>query len=154
MDYPREYLGFAECLLREHPGDKRELKDLELSIEACCRRPSGYVAAGGRGGDTTEQEIVYAAKQGNQQYQHLTYRINTTEAAIRTLRPRLREYVAMKYWRGISDEEIAEMNGLDARRVRRIKQIILCRIMPYFSNMVRPRGARRATGAALNTKER
>ena len=138
-DIPRAYTDLIGRFLYEHPGDKRELNELERTIEAYTRRPGGIVVANGNNPSETQEERVYNAKENSEKYQHLTYRVATIQAALKVLLPKEIEFIRMKYWKGMSDIEVMEEKNIDARRLRLMKTYILSKLArEILKEWVRP----------------
>ena len=128
--YPREYLAFVERILCEYPVDKRELKDLELTIEARCRSSSIPVAKNGRG-NTTAPERVTDAKLNNRHYQFLSNKIAKIEVALSALRKNEADFVKLMFWDGLRNWEVADVLKINDQQMRRIKTRILRKVTPY-----------------------
>ena len=128
--YPREYLVFVEQILREYPDDRRALKDLELTIEACCRRSSIPVAGGGRT-DASEPERITEAKLNNVEYQFLSNRIAKVKTALSKLSKEETGFIELLLWENAQAWEAVEILKIDERQVRRVKHRILYKVAPY-----------------------
>ena len=138
--YPREYLWFVERVLRSRPEKLRELRNLELTIEACCRGP-GFPAPDGRseGRDSTEPERVTDAKLKNKRYQELSRQVEKITHALALLTGREREVADLFFTGELKSREVAEELRLDERHVRRMKTRILKKaskvIIPMWANL-------------------
>ena len=129
IPYPREYLAFVERILREHPEDRRKLRELEQTIEASCRA-SSIPSVGGRSADTGPERVT-EAKLNNRQYRFLSGRIAKIEAALSGLDKKETDFVNLMFWKDIQAWELEELLKTDVRQVRRVKTRILRKVMPH-----------------------
>jgi DNA-directed RNA polymerase specialized sigma subunit len=134
MSYPREYLSFVERILREYPQNVEELKNLDETIEACCRAPSLPTMTSGQGSDT-EPERVTMAKLENRHYQWLTGRINRIQTGMSTLTKQERDIAEILYWEDMRIREISEEMHLGERWIKRLRLRILHKLSKTFISM-------------------
>jgi DNA-directed RNA polymerase specialized sigma subunit len=131
MKYPREYLAFAERVLREYPQNVDELKRLEETIIACCHMPLIPDVPGG-GGTDTEPERVTIAKEQNKHYQWLTNRISKIQKGMATLAKEEREIVKALYWDDLRIREVAEVFHFSERGIKNIRVRALHKLSRVF----------------------
>jgi len=122
--FPREYLGFAERLLREHPARLQEMKVIENTIAACCNGPAISDTRNESLGDS-RQERILIIKDNHLRYQSLLKQINAVNHFIASLSDQEKKVFVRFFWKNLIGKEIAEELHLDESWVRKIKARIL-----------------------------
>jgi RNA polymerase sigma factor (sigma-70 family) len=130
MKYPREYLAFAERVVREYPERKRECKLVAEAIEAMCH---GYVqGVKGTIPSASEPERVMEALEGSKNYQRLLKFCAAVEGAIAKLSKEERAVVKMAFWDHATNQEIAEELHMDERTIQRYKNHARRKLIRHF----------------------
>jgi RNA polymerase sigma factor (sigma-70 family) len=128
--YPREYLHFVECLLREYPRDMDELRSMEEVIIAICRGSAIPRIDDAKNASTTSmQERIMILKEKNKPYLWLQKKTDAVRGYLKSLTEKERLIMELSYWQNLKVSEIADELNLCERWIKQVRRNILHKLV-------------------------